>query len=197
MTVIAFMDAETTGLDPWRDRIWELAVIVRRPGLPDAEHAWQIAPRLDAPLSDATRRALAVGGYDARCQVRGQPPGTVATIAGGIRPAHAAGLARDLAAMLDGAQLAGINVSFDRDFTAAFCARHGERLAAGYHLAELCSMTAGWLHGRGSPVPAAWRSDDLARAAGIDPAAYDRHTALGDARYARDLYDRVTGALAA
>lgn len=31
MTVLAFVDTETTGLDPDRHEIWEVALIVRRP----------------------------------------------------------------------------------------------------------------------------------------------------------------------
>jgi hypothetical protein len=38
-----------------------------------------------------------------------------------------------------------------------------------------------------------WDSEVLSRAVGVDPNAYERHTALGDARWARDIYDAVTG----
>lgn len=34
---------------------------------------------------------------------------------------------------------------------------------------------------------------DAARAVGLDPGDYDTHTALGDARLARDIHDVVMG----
>jgi hypothetical protein len=34
----------------------------------------------------------------------------------------------------------------------------------------------------------------LSRALGVDPDAYDRHTALGDARWVRAQYDTITTA---
>ena len=40
-------------------------------------------------------------------------------------------------------------------------------------------------------IPPPWRSEELARALGIDPAAYARHGALPDCRYTRDCYDTV------
>ena len=59
------------------------------------------------------------------------------------------------------------------------------------------AAAAGWLACAGRPPSAPWRSDDLARALGIDPASYDRHSALADARYAGAIYDAATAAGAA
>lgn len=38
-----------------------------------------------------------------------------------------------------------------------------------------------------------WVSDDLSRAIGVEPPTTERHTAMGDARWARDIYDQVMG----
>lgn len=38
-----------------------------------------------------------------------------------------------------------------------------------------------------------WKSEDLSRAIGVDPDGFDRHTALGDARWAEAIYKRVLG----
>lgn len=39
-----------------------------------------------------------------------------------------------------------------------------------------------------------WSSEDLTRAVGLEPPSEeDRHTALGDVRWARDMWDAVTG----
>ena len=36
-----------------------------------------------------------------------------------------------------------------------------------------------------------WKSDDLSAAIGITPPDKDRHTALGDARWAKTIYERI------
>jgi hypothetical protein len=58
------------------------------------------------------------------------------------------------------------------------------------------TLAHGWLLGAGKPVPrrpdGTVKSDDLSRAVGVDPDDYYRHTALGDCRWMRDLYDAVT-----
>jgi hypothetical protein len=57
-------------------------------------------------------------------------------------------------------------------------------------------MAAGFLARERSTDLAAppWRSEELSRAVGVDPPeAAERHTALGDARWAMRLYDVVMG----
>jgi hypothetical protein len=36
-----------------------------------------------------------------------------------------------------------------------------------------------------------WDSDELSLAVGVDPEQFDRHTALGDAKWAKALYEAV------
>ncbi len=36
-----------------------------------------------------------------------------------------------------------------------------------------------------------WDSNKLSLAVGVDPDDFDRHTALGDARWAKAIYERV------
>ena len=190
---LAVIDTETTGTDPRRHELWEIGIVIREDGKPAAEYAWQVRPDLAA----ADPAALRIGGYRNRCQVAGQPVGTVAALtapAGTPEVATAADLAALLGELLHGTVLAGVNVAFDRDFAAAFLARHGEILTADYHLIEVCSLAAGWLACAGRPVAAPWRSDDLARALGIDTAGYARHSALADAWYAAAIYDAATAA---
>jgi hypothetical protein len=38
-----------------------------------------------------------------------------------------------------------------------------------------------------------WKSDSLSRAVGVEPDDFDRHTALGDARWAKAIYEAVMG----
>jgi hypothetical protein len=72
-----------------------------------------------------------------------------------------------------------------------------EALAAGV-VAEMRRNTRGGMTwGRGcaigdpiSPEPP-WSSSDLSRAMGVDPDDFDRHTALGDAQWAKAIYEAV------
>jgi hypothetical protein len=72
-----------------------------------------------------------------------------------------------------------------------------------YHLIDVEALAAGWLAAGidpdDPPAPTQdscqppWNSNELSLAVGVDPEQYDRHTALGDARWARDIYDAVMG----
>lgn len=132
-------------------------------------------------------------------------------------------LARSLVHMLDGAVIVGANPQFDVGHLDAFLRANGECLTADYHLTDIGSLVLGWAHGKhagylgvidvvreshrqqdcggigtGEPYPRPriappLKLADAARIAGIDPDSYDAHTALGDARLVRDIYDAVTG----
>ena len=43
------------------------------------------------------------------------------------------------------------------------------------------------------PLSLPWKSDDLSAALGVTVSDEDRHTALGDAKWAMRIYDAVTG----
>ena len=77
-----------------------------------------------------------------------------------------------------------------------------------YHLIDVEALAVGYLAGRGWPLDhwgdpggetarmfdprnLPWKSDDLSAALGIRITDDDRHTALGDARWARAIYDAV------
>lgn len=55
-------------------------------------------------------------------------------------------------------------------------------------------LAVGFLAGSsGKVLPPPWGSDWLSTEVGIDPERYERHTALGDARWTRDLFDQIIG----
>ena len=198
-TKLAFMDTETVHIKPGPATIWELAVILRTEEDADREYAWQIRP----DLTTADPGALKVGGYYSRCLISGCTPGSVITLTAPVdedsgdssqgRRMVAAELAGDLGPMLNGAHLIAANPGFDAGHMAAFLRFNGECPAWDYHLTDIGSLVRGRIAGLGKPLPFPLKVADAAIAVGIDPGQYEAHTALGDARMVRDIYDAVTG----
>jgi hypothetical protein len=105
--------------------------------------------------------------------------------------------------MLEGRTVVGAVPNFDTERLALFMRKHlgsGYRDPWHYHLMDVENLAVGYLHGYGGDEAPAdlllppWDSDELTEALGLGPAPeHERHTALGDCRWARSIYDRVTG----
>ncbi|MFG2046160.1 hypothetical protein ACGFIW_01850 [Micromonospora sp. NPDC048935] len=185
-----WLDTETTGLDFYR-RPWEIALIVRRPGQPDIEHQWFIHPA-DLDLKNADPDSLKFGRFYER-----HPHGPA--LAAGADPWDVPRLdwvyrildvLPQIAELTSGrAIIHGSNPSFDTDMLARSLGELGMTPPWHYHSEDVPGVARGWLLGRGLPAPR--KSDDISRACGIDPQAYDRHSALGDCRWLRDLSDLI------
>lgn len=207
MTRLAFIDTETTSLRPDR-RAWEIGLIVRDPFAGEydieKEHRWFVAAD-DLDLGSADLMALKVGRFHER------HPGFSLRAAAAIPPV---GSEIEILAQVEeltrGAHLVGAVVSFDAEVLAARMRANGICPSWHYHLIDVEALAAGFLaqwaaSGRRglNPAPASpdedwpheppWDSAELSRLVGVDPDAFDRHTALGDARWARAIYDAVTG----
>lgn len=171
MSEVLFVDTETTGLDPDRHEIWEVALVDAK----DVYQVWQ----LPVDLGRADPRALAINGYYER--------------AGTERLVSLPQFAEEFEVLTRGAHLAGSVVSFDEERLRRLLQWHGACPGWHYHLIDVEAMAVGYLHGRG-PEPwlnLPWDSEELSRAVGVDPFPFDRHTALGDARWAKAIYDTV------
>jgi hypothetical protein len=199
MARIVFMDCETVSLTPGPATIWELALIIRTEH-GDEEYLWQIRP----DLTTANPISLAIGGYYKRCLISSYAPGSVKTIAvpddecgDPIASQRAHELAAQLAPLLSGAHIIAANPGFDTDHVAAFLRANGECPAWDYHLTDISSLVRGHAAARENWLPFPLKVTDAATAAGIDPSVYNAHTALGDTRLVRDIFDAVTAGMTA
>ncbi|MGW0837097.1 3'-5' exonuclease [Streptomyces prunicolor] len=199
-TPLAFVDTETTHLDAAIGEAWEVAVILREfdeDGPTDTEYVWQYAP----DLTVADPESLKIGRFEERFVV----PGHVDAAFTGYEDGHIVPMTRWQAvsatlSVLRGAVLIGSNPGFDDRFLRKLCG------SAPWHYRPLCiaTMAAGYVHGLAAskqfpglgetvtPIP--FSSRKLSQAVGVEPPGHDvAHTALGDARWARDVFDAITG----
>lgn len=192
--LLVFGDTETTGLDPFMHDAWEYALIVRRDGH-DTEYEFRLRP----DLSNADPKALEINRYHERTTADGwtwDDPHTAAT---------------RMYSLLNGAVLIGSNPSFDADMMRNLFARHyNDAKPWHYRTLDIATFAAGHLYGQAermthrtcdpvhyNKVDAAlgwpWSSYRASELVGVPrPSGDAAHTALGDARWARDVWDAVT-----
>lgn len=196
---VAFIDLETTGLKPGLHQVWEIGLILRD-DVGDMEYLWQVG----VDLTVADPEALRVNGFYQRSI--GVDLGRAGQInaPGSTEPVE--DMASNLAVLLDGAFVVINNPVFDVPFLESFLRAHGQCWTRHYHVADIKSLVVGYLHGTAKAWAAAndltsqpadiakpWSTRKLALAVDVDPAEYDTHTALGDCRLSRAMYDAVTG----
>ncbi|SFT31866.1 3'-5' exonuclease [Streptomyces sp. ok210] len=203
---IAFIDTETTGLDPDSHQVWEIAVIMRTPGEPDGEHHWQIRPTELHLAQSADPKALEIGRYQERMVIPNDYfVGQIDAHGRPVAMSHKT-LAYDLTKILKGAVLVGSNPAFDAAFLRVFL----DSAPWHYRTVDIATMAVGHLYGQAHALTRqhcdaeaygrvdallaeGWRSYELSRQMGVEPPSKaDAHTALGDARWARDVYDAIT-----
>lgn len=207
MTPLCFIDTETTGVHPDR-RVWEVAII-RRDENGQQERVWQVS---DVDLSNADPFGLNVGRFYDRHGLYGNESQV------DLVPEKVA--ARFVEEATRGAHLVGAVPDFDARTLDPMLRRHGLIPAWHYHLIDVEAMAVGWLRAQGygtctcgaydrgevgHPAEAdckifypvtdlPWKSNDLSHACGVEPpTSNERHTALGDARWAMRWYDAMTG----
>lgn len=210
MNALAFVDTETTGLDVRRHDAWEIAVILRGPADQDTELLFQVR----TSLHNADPKALEIGGHAERFWV---PDGSFAVSlptknTAVVTPLTERELMTQLMDTLDTAVLVGSNPAFDDRFLSKLF--HGAGVEPGWHYrtVDVATLAAGHLYGQAHALTKqhcdasyygrvdemlkdGWKSRELSRLMGVEPPRPGvAHTALGDARWARDVYDAVTQA---
>ncbi|MDN7120282.1 hypothetical protein INN71_02635 [Nocardioides sp. ChNu-153] len=184
---LVFVDTEPTSLDPSR-RPWEVCLIRRAPDSTERT-TWVMVEDVDLAYADPD--SLRIGGFYDR-----HPAGSGLAVVQRPGPCRLEVLREDrLARMVEretrGATLVGVNPGFDVHVLDKMLRRH--RLAPAWHYwpVDVKSMAIGALHARGlDDLPDS--SDALAELCGVTPVPPAmRHTAMGDATWARDWYDRL------
>lgn len=194
MTALCFIDTETTGVHPGR-LAWEIALI-RRDDTGERERTIQVT---DVDLSNADPFGLNIGGfYERHVDYDGKREDDVLY----MTEADAATFIED---WTRGAHLVGAVPDFDARTLDPMLRRHGLIPAWHYHLVDVEAMAVGWLNARHAasrhgatdprlPIAPPWKSDTLSMMCGVNPPSEaERHTALGDARWAMRWYDAMTG----
>ncbi|MFG2963551.1 hypothetical protein ACGFZS_09705 [Streptomyces sp. NPDC048288] len=186
MINIAFADVETTHLSAEIGEAWEVAVILREfedDQHMDTEYVWEFS--IDPETVDP--EALAVGRWHDRHQL---PARTTAAAFTGTIPAVIMSRAEAVEAItrvLSGAVLVGSNPAFDDRFLRKLVGPgNAQWHYRPYDIVQLAAAKIGAQ--QAGPLP--WPTHAMSRAVGVEPPSKDAaHTALGDARWARDVHD--------
>lgn len=198
MSALVFMDTETTGLS-LDDDIWEFAAIRREEDGTETslhlfiEHDEDKCSRLPEPFRRdhfdrfPYRPSGDVVSRRAACQA-------IKDLFGDDRP-----------------HVVGAVPNFDTERIARMVRAEWPRWDRSefwhYHLIDVETLAVGWLYGRHFAAPSTaalrvpdpvlvlpWDSDRLSGQVGVTPPTTERHTAMGDVRWAMALYDAITGA---
>jgi 3' exoribonuclease, RNase T-like len=194
---IVFLDTETTGVHPGR-QVWEIGMIRRWSDGSQRETSFFV----EVDLSGADPFGLSVGRFYERHPLGRQ----ITEGASGTGAYSRADAARKVATWTHGAHIAGAVPNFDTETLAPLLRSEGLIPAWHYHLIDVEALAAGWLNGFSRTQQAAenrnhmrelatppWKSDDLSAALGVKVSEEERHTALGDAKWAMRIYDAVIG----
>jgi hypothetical protein len=188
---LVFMDTETTGLS-LDDDIWEFAAIRRDPDGTETElHLFIEHDRKRcAKLPESFREDHYSRYLDHRAVDRAGAGYQIRNLFGTAPKPH----------------VVGAVPNFDTERVARLLIAGGHRPTSDpwhYHLIDVENLAVGYLRGmqldNGGPTARAeraslqppWDSDKLATALGVTIDEKDRHTAMGDARWAMRIYDAV------
>lgn len=198
-TPVVFLDTEATGVHAGR-QVWEIAMIRRQPGA-----LRETTFMVDVDLSAADLFGLDVGRFYERHPGGRYLAGLTAGVAEGATESRA-DAARMVARWTHKAVIVGAVPNFDTEMLAALLREHHLVPAWHYQPVDVETLAVGYLNGIVEEVgrlPSGvelddlappWDTDKISRALGVEPTPdEERHTALGDARWAMRVYDAVMG----
>lgn len=180
---LVFIDTETTSLNRRTRQVWDVALIRREPDGEERTFCYFVE---DVDLAEADPFSLRIGGFYDRHpahRLNGRLHRSGLT-EDGYHLFDEARVARLVEQFTRGAHLVGAVPSFDEETLAGMLWRHGLLPGWHYHLVDVEALAAGFLG-----VEPPWDSRALSEAVGVDRGKYAAHTALGDALWARDVYD--------
>ena len=173
---LVFLDTETTSLRHDR-RVWEVAAIVRdHEKGQDLEHSWLVHFE-DLDLGNADLMSLKVGKFFQRHPF---------AIGDYVKVRTEFRVLQDVEELTRDALIVGAVPWFDTEVLGNRMRANGLCPSWHYHLVDVEALAAGALK-----LAPKWDFDKVLDAFGLTYDEADRHTALGDARMVRDLYDAV------
>lgn len=211
--MLAFADCETTGfyVDAGHEA-WEIAVLTATyEGEIVAERTWQ----LPVDVSKADPMALAMNGWYMRSVQQRQGLGQMSVISDEPQLTEPTTFAREFMQLVHGHVLVGAVPSFDERFITKALRRGGGVQCWHYQPIDVETLAAGWLLGQAEVlrgvyaessdldadmrfVTAAeklrtprWDSEELSKLVGVDPDKFAHHSAAGDVRWAKAIYDVI------
>lgn len=190
MAPIIFLDTETTGLE-LDDDIWEFAAIRREDDGTETEHHWFV----DHAASKC-KQLPADFLEDHHNRFPAYHDGTYGDeVISGHRFTS-----KILELMSDRPHIVGAVPDFDMQRIGRMLWVQWSRKASAYpwhyHLIDVENLAVGYLARHGDAldvITPPWDSELLSKAVGVDPDNFERHTAMGDAKWARAIYDQVMG----
>lgn len=181
---LCFLDTETTSLRHDR-RAWDIALIVRDEDGKDTEHTWFVHSE-DLDLGNADLKSLSIGHFYDRHPAYTRDSDDPFDIETGTMLEHF--VLADVERLTRGATIVGAVPNFDTEVLGMRMRANDLCASWHYHLVDVETLAAGALK-----LPPPWSFDSILDAYGLTYDEADRHTALGDARMVRDLYDAVLG----